>query len=177
MKNTILLFIVVFPAVLWGQDFFTFKYKICQEKEPDKFIVSYRENNANTEDSILLVVIDSVYTSCNYHSFTIICPDMTYHVDLFNTDSIRIKYCPDFRIRQEILHPDQFCDIIDTSVACNISQLTIYVGRHSVCTRTIYSKYPLSKRKIGHIKEYVFNNGPEPMCVRKRNCWIGLPEI
>lgn len=174
MKNKILLVVLIFPLALWGQVFFPFKYRIIQGTEPDKYILLYTEKNTDKEDSILLVVDNAC---SNYNSFTIICPDTAFHAEFFNTDSMKVKYYSNFKIRQEMVHPDDLFDIKDTGITCCISQITIVLGRHYQDMRIIYSRFPLSRKKIRSIKEYVYGKGSEPMCIKRKNCKISLPQL
>lgn len=177
MKRKILLLIVFSPIILQGQNLFPFRYRISSEMVPDEVKVVYKEKEAIGDvvyDSIKLVVVDSLYEPSIFHSFVIIS-DTEYYIYLFDTNRIMIRYCTDFQIGLQ--REREYYNVKDTGVSHRITQIIYTIGRHNLCWRTIYSKIPLSRKKIRSIKEYVYDKGPEPMCIKRKNCWIGLPEI
>lgn len=189
MKRILILLLLFSQTILLGQRIlpfgygFPFSYRIEADDIPDKVVVSYKENTAGEKvvpDSVKLVIVDSVYKRpSTYHDLKIVCPDTFLFVYLFDTNFIMIKYYPDFKIKLRRVGqgPNNFCEVKDTGKTHHISQVTLIEGRHDRDKRVVYSKFPLSRKKIRNIKEYVYNKGPEPMCIKRRNCEISAPEI
>jgi len=183
-KCQIVLFIFVFfHTALFGQGceqgFYPFKYKIIMDTVPDQYIISYTNKDTIVEhisDSIKLIVIDEFYNTY-YHGFFIMSPDDTLYVDMLDTDCVVFKYYQNFKIKPNRLGSQSVCNVQDTGITHRIFQITVVIGMHEFVRHTIYSKFPLTRKKIEIIRKYAYNNGAEPLCVKKKRCWISAPEI
>lgn len=201
MNKIVFLIFILSHTALYSQFFYPFKYHIIMDTVPDQFIVSYKKNDTNTvhmSDYIKLVVIDTfsitdyhctsginvpmqpindTFPITKYHCFVIATSDTIFCVDMFDTDYAYFQYYQQFKIKELRLGRQTICNVQDTGVTHHISQITVVLGMHAFLKRTIYSKFPLTRKKIEIIKKYAYYKGAEPMCVKKKRCWISLPEI
>ena len=178
-KHLIIVLVILFSGYLQGQGFYPFKYHIIMDTVPDQYIIYYSNKDTNaiiTPPQIKLVVVDT-YCATNYHGFVIKSPDTIFYVDMFDTNCVEFKYYPYFKIKQARTGTNAFYMVTDTGLNCRISQITVVLGMHSFLKQTIYSKYPLTRKKVHEIRQYVFYKGAEPICVTKKRCYISLPEI
>ena len=175
-----LLYVFFLPVTLLGQGFYPFKYQITIDSIPSQCVISYMEKDTNvasfTQEKIKLVVVDTQYTT-NFHSFTIKSADSIFLVSVDESECAEFKYYSDFNISFRMMGPKISFNIKDTGTTHCISQITIIVGRNHFQRHYIYSKIPLTKKRIYEIRKYVFNKGSVPLCVKKKRCWISAPEI
>ena len=174
--------VVLFSNTIYGQGSYPFKYHITNEIKPDTYILTYQEKSSflkGQPDSILIVLNDTVSEQPRYSAYVVSYPDRKVYVEFYMTDSAKIEYSSEFGIRTDAIKCPfrEFYIVKDTSKTHVISQIKIESGHCYYDRRIIYSKIPLRKKMIRAIREYIYNRGPEPPCVKKKTCYVSLPEL
>lgn len=176
------LLLLQFCSMSFGQGCYPFKYRITNEIKPDTYILTYQEKSSflkGQPDSILIVINDAVSEQPRYSAYVVSYPDRKIYVQFYMTDSAKIEYSSEFGIRTDAMECPfrEYYFVKDTSKTHVISQITIERGHCYYDRRTIYSKIPLRKKTRRAVREYIYNKGPEPSCIKKKICYVSLPEL
>lgn len=182
MYSIMWLLALFFSNNIYGQGCYPFKYNITNSIKPDTYSVTYQEKTSflnGQPDSILIVIIDTVSVPSDYKSAIVSYPDRKIHVDFYKTDTAKIEYSSELGIKMETMNCpfNEYYIIKDTSKTHVVAKITIETGHCHYSRRAIYSKIPLRKKTIKAIREYIYNKGPEPSCIKKKTCYVTLPEL